>query len=243
MLNEIIHGDCLEVMKGIPADSVDMILCDLPYEKTQNDWDKAIPFLPLWQQYERVIKESGVIVLTAQQPFTSMLIMSNLQFFKYIMVWDKRLGTGFLNANKMPLSVHEDICIFSKSSNGNYTYNPQMRKGKMRNKKTGHTSSNYGSFERLERTNDIYYPTTIIDVYAKQEGKEHPTQKPVELFRYLIETYSNAGDIVLDNCIGSGTTAVAALSCDRKFIGIEQKKEYVDTSRERLKFVQSVINF
>ena len=242
MLNEVIHGDCLEVMKHIPTGYVDLILCDLPYGKTQNPWDVIIPPEQLWSHYQRIIKPNGVIVLTAQQPFTSTLVLSNLQMFKYTLVWDKRLGTGFLNANKMPLNVHEDICIFSKAANGNYTYNPQMRKGKLRNKKTGHTSSNYGSFERLERINDIYHPTTIIDVYAKQDGKKHPTQKPAELFQYLIETYSNVGDTVLDNCIGSGTTALAALSCGRNFIGIEREIEYVDVARKRLQVIQPVMN-
>jgi site-specific DNA-methyltransferase (adenine-specific) len=230
-------------MPEIPAGSVDMILCDLPYGKTQNDWDRIIPFVPLWEQYERAIKDNGVIVLTAQQPFTSQLVMSNLQLFKYSMVWDKRLGTGFLNANKMPLSIHEDILVFSKATNGNYTYNPQMRKGKMRKKATGHASSNYGRFERLDKINDIYHPTTIVDVYAKQEGKEHPTQKPVELFMYLIETYSNVGDTVLDNCMGSGTTAKAAISCSRNYIGIERELEYVNLAKAGLKCVQPVMSF
>lgn len=243
MMNEIIHGDCLDIMPQITSKSIDMILCDLPYGKTQNQWDYIIPIESLWREYCRVIKDEGVIVLTAQQPFTSMLVSTNQQMFKYSMVWDKRLGTGFLNANKMPLTIHEDILIFSKASNGNYTYNPQMRKGKMRKKATGHTSSNYGKFDRLDKINDIYHPTTIVDVYAKQEGKEHPTQKPVELFMYLIETYSNVGDTVLDNCIGSGTTAVAALSCERNFIGIEKEMKYVELARNRISCIQPVLNF
>ncbi|OKP97738.1 site-specific DNA-methyltransferase [Paenibacillus sp. P46E] len=234
----ILQGDCLEIMPTIESGSIDMILCDLPYGKTQNKWDVLIPLPSLWQEYERVIKDDGVIVLTAQQPFTSMLVMSKPELFKYSMVWDKRLGTGFLNANKMPLNVHEDILIFSKASNGNYTYNPQMRKGKLRRKATGHMSSNYGKFERLDKVNDIYHPTTIIDVYAKQEGKEHPTQKPVELFLYLIETFSNVGDTLLDNCLGSGTTLIAALSCGRECIGIEKEPEYVELSRRRTAIIQ-----
>ncbi|AIQ34209.1 hypothetical protein R50345_05960 [Paenibacillus sp. FSL R5-0345] len=243
MLNQIINADCFDVFPKIKSASIDMILCDLPYGKTQNKWDSILPIDQLWSEYERIIKDDGVIVLTAQQPFTSLLVTSNIKLFKYSMVWDKRLGTGFLNANKMPLSIHEDILIFSKSSNGNYTYNPQMRKGKMRKKATGHMSSNYGKFERLDKVNDIYHPTTIIDVYAKQEGKEHPTQKPIELFLYLIETFSNVGDTILDNCLGSGTTAVAALSCSRNFIGIEKDSKYAELARNRIQCIQPIMNF
>lgn len=243
LLNRIISADCFDIFPHIPNGSIDMILCDLPYGKTQNHWDSILPLDQLWQQYERIIKSTGVIVLTAQQPFTTDLIHSNKRMFKYTMVWDKRLGTGFLNANKMPLTIHEDICIFSKSSNGNFTYNPQMRKGRRRDKTTGHRSQNYGDFGRVKTVNDQYHPTTIIDVYAKQEGKEHPTQKPTELFQYLIETYSNVGDTVLDNCVGSGTTAEAALITGRKFIAIEKDQKYVEIATRRISVIQPALTF
>lgn len=234
MVNTIIHGDCLEIMPSIPDKSVGMILCDLPYGTTQNKWDTVIPFELLWPQYERIIKEDGVIALTAAQPFTSQLICSNPKMFKHVMVWDKRLGTGHLNAKKMPLRRHEDICIFSKAPNGRYTYNPQMRKGKFRTKSTGKGSENYGSYQSVEKKNDIYYPTSIIELYAPQAGKVHPTQKPVELFEYLIKTFSNPGDLILDNCIGSGTTAIAALKSGRDFIGIEKEIGYVEIAKQRV---------
>lgn len=224
----------MEVLPSISDKSVGMILCDLPYGTTQNKWDTIIPFELIWPQYERIIKDDGVIALTAVQPFTSQLICSNPKMFRHVMVWDKRLGTGHLNAKKMPLRRHEDICIFSKAPNGRYTYNPQMRKGKYRDKTTGHTSENYGDFKRVKQKNDLYYPTSIIELYAPQTGKMHPTQKPVELFEYLIKTYSNPGDTILDNCIGSGTTAEAALKTGRKFIGIEKELDYVLMSQQRI---------
>ena len=233
--NSIIQGDCLDVMKDIDDKSIDMILCDLPYGTTACKWDTIIPFEPLWEQYKRVIKDRGAIVLTASQPFTSVLVMSNPKWFKYCWVWNKRKAGNIFNAKYQPMKIHEDVVIFSGAS---HNYNPQMVK-----RDTVKKSKNYGTGEAFGGTGeaeDIVYtythknPVSIIDFSnAAQSGKQHPTQKPVPLFEYLIKTYTNEGDIVLDNCAGSGTTGVACINTNRKYILIEKEEKYYNTCIQR----------
>lgn len=228
------RGDCLELMAGIPDKSVDLILCDLPYGTTQNKWDTVIPFDALWHHYVRISR--GAIVLTAAQPFTSALIMSNAKSFKYTWVWDKANSTGFLNAKKQPLRRTEDVVVFYDTQP---TYNPQMEvRGKPR-KKGGYVkkdgSDNYGSFKSVESVSNEYYPTNLIEISnANRSEKCHPTQKPVALMEYLIKTYTNEGDTVLDNCMGSGTTGVACANTNRKFIGMELDSDYFRIARRRI---------
>lgn len=232
LLNVITQGDCLEVMKGIPDGSVDMILCDLPYGTTRNKWDSIIPLDELWTQYERIIKERGAIILTAQTPFDKVLGASNLKLLKYEWIWIKNRGTGHLNAKKMPMKSHENILTFYKKAP---TYNPQMREGEAYTRQTGSRGSdNYGKQTALTLPYEGgRYPLSHLE-FSVVEKTEHPTQKPVALFEYLIETYSNAGDVILDNCIGSGTTAVAAINTGRQFIGIEQDADYCAIARQRI---------
>jgi len=232
-LNRIYQMDCLDGMKLIPDKSIDMILCDLPYGTTRNKWDAVIPFEPLWREYERIIKDNGAIVLTASQPFTSALVVSNIKLFRYDLTWDKSQVTGFLNAKKMPLRRHEDILVFYKKQP---TYNPQFSIGKPYRIKRGHDTPNYGKQTANETVSDgRRYPTSIIEIPQKREKGGHPTQKPVALFEYLIKTYTNEGEVVLDNCMGSGTTAVAALKTNRRFIGFEIVSEYVEIANKRIK--------
>lgn len=237
-LNKIYNEDCLEGMRRISDKSIDMILCDLPYGTTRNKWDSIIPLDKLWQQYNRIIKDNGAIVLTAQTPFDKVLGMSNIANLRYEWIWEKTTATGHLNAKKMPMKAHENILVFYKKIP---TYNPQ--------KTIGHTpvnnytkyqddGSNYGKTKvgisgggSTER-----YPRSVIRFSTdKQKLALHPTQKPVALFEYLIQTYTNEGDVVLDNCIGSGTTAVAAINTNRQFVGFEKEKEYFDVAIERIK--------
>lgn len=223
---KLLHGDCLEVMKDIPNDSIDMILCDLPYGTTSNKWDSIIPFKPLWEQYWRILKSNGVIILTAQCPFDKVLGMSQIQYLKYEWIWKKESGTGFLNAKKMPLKDCENILVFYKKLP---IYNPQMRKGfKAYECKKGGESSNYRpdiSKNVITKSNDERYPLQILE-FSRDKDKIHPTQKPVALMEYLIKTYTNECDIILDNCMGSGTTGVACKNLNRKFIGIEKDPQY-----------------
>jgi site-specific DNA-methyltransferase (adenine-specific) len=236
-LNRIYQMDCIEGMKLIPDKSIDMILCDLPYGTTRNKWDNVIPFDLLWEQYERIIKDNGAIVLTAAQPFTSLLVTSNLKLFKYDLVWEKSQATGFLNAKKMPLRKHESILVFYKSLP---TYNPQFTDGKPYVAKSNAKANkgNYGKFnDNITINEGKRYPVSILPF--KNGGKTyHPTQKPVALFEYLIKTYTNEGEVVLDNCMGSGTTAVAALRTGRHFIGFEIDPEYVRIANQRLENVR-----
>jgi len=228
----------LDVMKGIEDKSIDMILCDLPYGMTACDWDVRIPFEPLWEAYKRIIKDNGAIVLTGSQPFTSELVMSNREWFKYELIWDKYIISGFLNANKMPLRVHENILIFYGQQP---IYNPQKIKGNQNhsmgyNKKTN--TNVYGKFELQDNKDmlkNLKHPKSIIDISKQHPSKNiHPTQKPVALFEYLIKTYTNEGDLVLDNCIGSGTTAVACIKTNRHYIGIELSQAYCDIANKRI---------
>lgn len=242
-LNMVHEGDCLTIMKDIPDKSVDMILCDLPYGTTACKWDTIIPFDKLWEQYERVIKDNGAIVLTAAQPFTSALVMSNPKLFKYDWTWRKPRGTGHLNAKKQPMRDKEDILVFYKRQS---TYNPQFTEGEpysaMKGGKNSRESlkgdTTYGTFMNgAEYRNDnsgFRYPRQVLEFGVVERGTVHPTQKPVELFEYLIKTYTNKGEIVLDNCLGSGTTAIAAINTNRNFIGIEREPEYVTIARQRI---------
>lgn len=225
-------GDCLELMKNIPDKSIDMILCDLPYGTTRNKWDSTISLDKLWEQYERIIKDNGVIALFSQMPFTAELVHSNLNLFKYEWIWKKDNGTGFLNAKKMPLKIHENIEIFYKKLP---MYNPQMRTGfKPYSVKQGRHSSNYGNYEEghLTISGGERYPIDVIK-YKKDSGF-HPTQKPVALLEYLIKTYTNENDLVLDNCMGSGSTGIACINTNRNFIGIEIDEHYFKIAKERI---------
>src|SRR5690625_1909296 len=206
-LNRIYHGDCLELMKDIPTGSIDMILCDLPYGTTRNEWDSVIPLEPLWLQYERIIKNNGAIVLTAQTPFTQILGSSNIDLLRYEWIWKKSSGTGHLNAKKMPMKNHENVLVFYKKLP---RYNPQKTKGDAYTATYSTHSSNYGKQkDNVTTVNNGYRYPLSVQKFNTETGL-HPTQKPVSLFEYLIKTYTNEGDTVLDNCIGSGTTAIAA---------------------------------
>ena len=238
-LNRIYNEDCLEGMKRIPDKSVDMILCDLPYGTTSSKWDEIIPFEPLWRQYDRVIKNNGAIVLTASQPFTTKLIMSKSDWFRYTYtwVWDKKKAGNIFLAKKQPMKIHEDIVVFSKKP---HFYNPQMvKRDKVKKSKNYGTGESFGGTREKEDKVYTYthtYPKSIIEVSnARQKGKVHPTQKPVELFEYLIKTYTNKGETVLDNCMGSGTTAIACMNTNRNYIGFELDKTYYEKSLERIK--------
>lgn len=224
-------GDCLEVMKQIPDKSVDAIICDLPYGTTSNKWDSIIPLDLLWTQYRRIC--NGAIVLTAQTPFDKVLGASNLKMLKYEWIWVKENGTGFLNAKKAPLKNHENVLIFYEKQP---IYNPQMRMGfKPYLQKAGRASSNYrpqiGNV--VTESNGDRYPLSVIE-FKRDKDKVHPTQKPVALMEYLVKTYTNEGDTILDNCMGSGTTGIACKNLNRKFIGIEQDPSYFEIAKGRI---------
>ena len=241
------QGDCLDVMSRIPSGIVDMILCDLPYGTTACKWDTVIPFEPLWEQYKRVIKKSGAIVLTASQPFTTALIYSNMAAFKYCCIWEKTRGSGFINAKNKPIAIHEDICVFSEGTTANCSprrmnYFPQglvyapyhKKRNKPMTAKVGGflgTRPSHVSEYDVEYTN---YPTSVIKISNPNKGLTHPTQKPVALMEYLIRTYTDANEVVMDNCMGSGTTGVACANTGRKFIGIEKDPGYFETAKKRI---------
>lgn len=247
LINQIIEGDCMVEMKKIPDQSVDMVLCDLPYGITQNDWDCYLPLDDLWKEYERIVKKDGAIVLTSSGIFTARLIMSNPKMYKYKWVWEKSKSTNFLNAKKQPLRKHEDICVFYKKQP---VYNPQMSNGEPYDKgvRKDQLCGNYGDFNPVHvKSEGERYPTDILYFKtAESEGEVYnPTQKPVELGRYLIRTYTKPGDIVLDNTFGSGSFLVAALLEGRNFIGIEKNEDvnlfktqdidYIQIAKKRLK--------
>ncbi len=244
-MQEIWCGDCLELMNDIPDKSVDMILCDLPYGSTKCRWDVIIPFEPLWKHYERIIKDNGAILLFAQTPFDKVLGCTNLELLRYEWIWEKTQATGFFNAKKMPMKAHENILVFYKNLP---TYNPQKTEGHkpinsytkvadIQNKtsvygKVKTDVSGGGETDRYPRSVQIF---SSDKQKTKLDGTIHPTQKPVALCEYLIKTYTNEGDLVLDNCAGSGTTLVAAKNLNRQFIGIEKEEEYYKICLERLK--------
>lgn len=237
----LLQGDCLDLMQVIPDKAIDLILCDLPYGTTACKWDVIIPFDKLWEQYERIIKDNGAIVLFASQPFTSALGYSNIKLLQYQWHWDKTHATGHLNAKKRPMKLIEDILIFYKKQP---TYNPQglvyapkamtnsdshcLRGG---DNKTSTVSGGLSKNYVQEYTN---YPRDLVQFKSSNGNKEHPTQKPVALLEYLIKTYTNAGDLVLDNTMGSGSTGVAAVNTDRDFIGIEKDDKYFAIAQERI---------
>lgn len=236
MRNELILGDCLQEMKKIEDKSVDLLLVDLPYGTTQCKWDSIIDLESLWKEYNRVCKKNAAMIFTAAQPFTSALIMSNPKNFKYTWVWEKSKATGYLNAKKMPMRAHEDVCIFYRKPP---VYNPQMTKGDPYNKGKAHRPTDvYGSQKSVLVKNDtgLRYPRTVqYFKTAESEGKVmHPTQKPLALFEYLIKTYSNEGDLVLDSCMGVGTTPVACINTNRDYIGIELNEEYFEKAEKRV---------
>ena len=241
------HCDCLEVMATLPDASVDMILCDLPYGTTACKWDTVIPFEPLWAQYRRVAKRNAAIVLTASQPFTSALVMSNPREFKCEWVWDKRQATGALNAKRLPLKAHESVVVFC---GGALNYRPQMterteaelkrlaKSDRIRPTEAGVYGATKASNWPTRAAGRLRYPTTMIRIGGMNghhpERTGHPTQKPVALMEYLIRTYTQEGETVLDNCMGSGTTGVACVNTGRQFIGIERDDKYFQIASERI---------
>ena len=238
-MNQIIQGDCLTEMPKIPDKSIDMILCDLPYGTTACKWDTIIPFEPLWAQYKRIIKDNGAIVLTASQPFTSALVMSNPGMFKYSYTWVKTKPSGFQNAKRIPMKKHEDILVFYNSQPVFIQQNLiklekpiKSGRARLRNDEQHHL----GVAGKLEhKTTHTGWQDSVL-YFANPSGKGHlhPTQKPVALFEYLIKTYTNEGDLVLDNCAGSGTTGVACKNLNRSYILIEKEPEYIDIINKRL---------
>lgn len=261
-LNELYHGDCLEIMPQIADKSVDMICCDLPYEVLHKNnpnaqWDRILPFEPLWEQYERIIKDNGDIVLFAQGMFTAQLMMSNPKLWRYNLIWDKGRCTGFLNANRMPLRCHEDILLFYKSLP---KYHPQMEIGvpshPQGNGKHKETNNCYGEYKsgraydydkgikKVPPTRpDEKFPQSIIRIKKEHETTVyHPTQKPVELIRYLVRTYTDEGETVLDNTCGSGTTAIAAIKEKRNWICIEKDDKYYEVAKKRIEQEQAQLS-
>lgn len=233
-MNKVIQGDCLEVMKEIPDKSIDMILCDLPYGTTRNRWDSIIPLDRLWLQYERIIKDNGAIVLTAQTPFDKLLGVSNLKRLRYEWIWKKDQASNFLNARHNPMKIHENILVFYKKTP---VYNSQMRCGfkayaSARSSKQNDTYMNNFDTDYISKSYGLRFPVSVLE-FNKERGL-HPTQKPVALFEYLIKTYTNEGDTVLDNCAGSGTTAIACINTNRNYILIEKEPEYIDIIKNRI---------
>jgi len=239
-INKIICGDCLEVMKDISDKSIDMVLCDLHYGTTACSWDTIIPFEPLWEQYKRIIKDNGAIVLTASQPFTSALVMSNIKMFKYEWIWKKPRPTNPLLCMFRPMNYTEDICVFYYTFG---TFNKQMAKRNPKNNRNNtlgikHNTETLGKTDliRTQGNSELINPSNILEINTNtKEEKLHPTQKPVALFEYLIKTYTNEGDLVLDNCAGSGTTGVACQNLNRNFILIEKEPKYIEIIKQRLR--------
>jgi site-specific DNA-methyltransferase (adenine-specific) len=232
-INQVHQGDCLALMPSIPDKSVDMILCDLPYGTTACEWDSIIDMGKLWAEYERVIKDNGAIVLTANSRFTFTLYNSNPKLFRYKWIWEKTIASRFVHAHHMPLASHEDILVFYKKTP---CYNAQMGQGRAYDRKTRKSNERYINVKEKHGTENhgTRYPIDIITFSNGNHHNIHPTQKPVALFEYLIKTYTNENDLVLDNCAGSGTTAIACINANRRYICIEQNEEYVRRSKERI---------
>ena len=233
---QLIHGDCLELMKEIPDKSIDMVLCDLPYGTTSCRWDVIIPFEPLWAQYKRIIKDRGAIVLFGNQPFTTLLIASNLSGFKYCWQWDKKIPAGMSYARFRPMQQTEDIVVFTNNG-GISNYYPQMIKRDKPIKAGGMVQSESAAsigYKALKKIYEEKQPVTLIQFDKIRRGSQHPTQKPVALLEYLIKTYTLEGETVLDNCMGSGSTGVACINTNRKFIGIEKDDKYFEIAKKRI---------
>ena len=232
------QGDCLEILPTIASGSVDMVLCDLPYGTTACAWDAVIPFEPLWAEYKRIVKPEGAIVLTASMPFTAALVMSNPKMFRYCWVWEKEQGVNFMLAKKQPMKVHEDICVFSQKGS---RYFPQMTEGKPYVSGKGTSGDVTGNVAKVQTVNaGTRYPRSVQ--FIKREVGLHPTQKPVALMEYLIRTYTNPQDTVLDNTMGSGTTGVACRNTGRNFIGIERDPGYFAIAEQRISGVPIAAN-
>lgn len=233
-MTELYCGDCLDLMQRIPDKSVDMVLCDLPYGMTRCKWDVPLPLDKLWEQYRRVCKGNAAIVLFGAMPFTARLVCSNERDFRYMWVWDKHYKRGFLNAKKQPLRQTENICVFYRAQ---CKYKPEMRTGKMRVKENSSRSfgTTYGGYKHVNVKNDQYFPTDLLS-FASVPSSElyRPTQKPVALLEYLIRTYTDAGETVLDNCMGTGSTGVAAVNMGRRFVGIELEPECFEIACRRI---------
>ena len=235
----LLHGDCLELMKSIPDGSVDMVLCDLPYGKTSCEWDSVIPFETLWEQYNRIIKKNGAIVLFGSEPFTSRLVMSNVKNFKHDWIWQKNAGSNFGCVKFQPMREHEHVLVFC---NGKTPYYPIMQEraesGRVRVKTVVKYNTKTEAYadtlhnEVISKRPDLRYPSSI-QKFNRERGF-HPTQKPVALLEYLVKTYTNEGDLVLDNCMGSGSTGVACVNTRRRFIGMELEKSYFDVAVQRI---------
>lgn len=243
-LNRVIEADCLEIMEKLPDNSIDMVLCDLPYGTTQNKWDSVIPLEKLWKEYKRIVKPNGAIVLTSQGIFTANLIVSNPKMFKYKWVWEKSKSTNFLNAKKQPLRKHEDVCVFYSKQP---TYNPQMVEGEPYDKgmRKDQLSGSYGDFHSVHVQSDgMRYPTDIVYFKTSESEGEviHPTQKPVSLGRYFVKTYTNPGDVVLDNTSGSGSFLVSALLEGRNFIGIEKNEDVALFKKDAIDYIKASEN-
>lgn len=230
LINTITCGDCLQLLPLIDPQSITLILCDLPYGTTQNSWDSVIPLEPLWEQYQRILKPNGVVALTASQPFTSQLVMSAPDWFRYEWIWRKNNATGHLNAHRMPMKEHESVLIFSKEST---TYNPQGLQLFAKKTRRGGNGDNYGKSGTENFQQWTNYPRSIIE-FATDTSKSHPTQKPVALFEYLIRTYTIENELVLDNCCGSGTTGVACINTGRRYIQFEKDLTYFEIAKKRL---------
>ena len=231
----LVNGDCLEVMKDIETGSIDLILCDLPYGVTKNKWDVVIPFDKMWEQYNRIIKNNGAIILFGSQPFTTMLISSNMTHFRYCLVWEKNKFSDFLNAKRKPMKTNEDICIFYKKQptyNIQYWYSTPYER--WNTQKAVDKQSNYGSHkENVAKSDGKRLPTTVLK-FNRVERPKHPTQKPVDLLEWLIKSYTNEGENVLDNCMGVGSTGIAAKNTNRNFIGIELDEKYYNEAVESI---------
>ena len=247
---ELLHGDCLELMKNIKDKSIDMILCDLPYGTTSCKWDSIIPFETLWEQYKRIIKDNGAIVLFGQQPFTTLLISSNINEFRHNIVWHKDKCANFIHAKNQPRKTTEDIIVFSKEGSGfvhnsknKCTYNPQMvsrkpRKQMKETKRSENIIEIRGKSCAFKQGEDFIpdksYPENIVYFKTEHKNRLHPTQKPVALLEYLIKTYTNEDEVVLDNCMGSGSTGVACININRNFIGMEKDEKYFEIAKDRI---------
>lgn len=248
---QLFHGDCLELMKDIPDGSIDMILCDLPYGTTNCKWDSVIPFEPMWEQYNRIIKDNGAIALFGTQPFTAELVHSNIKNFKHSWVWHKKNAGNILVAKYQPLKTTEEICVFS--TGGKVVYYPIFSEGhkdRMKEKPTKKKSDLFGAIKSgyfkhgKNKEGHQRYPKHLIEFSnANHKGKLHPTQKPVALLEYLVKTYTNVGDTVLDNCMGSGSTGVACVNTGRRFIGMELDENYFNIAKERIEHQQEVFAY